>query len=220
VAGSLELDELVEHFTLLPDDLALLRNKTGATRLGFAVMAKFLPWKGRFPRGRAELPDEVVEFVARQVKVAAADIGLYDFAGRTIKGHRRELREALGWRPCGVPDAEKLTEWLAEYVCPKERRPDHVRGELLVRCRAERIEPPAPARIDAIVRSALYQAEQVLIVRVHGRCDAGAIERVLAMVDRGAPVAEANGDEHLDREAVEDEAGDVLGQITEARPFR
>jgi hypothetical protein len=30
------VDELVEHWTLLPDDLALLANKTGATRLGFA----------------------------------------------------------------------------------------------------------------------------------------------------------------------------------------
>ena len=68
----LDLDELVEHFTLLPGELALLRNKSGATRLGFAVMLKFLPWKGRFPRGRSDLPDEVVAFVAKQVKVSAA----------------------------------------------------------------------------------------------------------------------------------------------------
>jgi hypothetical protein len=108
VTGPLELDELVEHFTLLPDDLALLRNKTGATRLGFAIMAKYLPWKGRFPRGRSDLPDKLVQFVAKQVKVSAAEIDLYDWGGRTIKGHRKELREALGWRPCSVPDAEKL----------------------------------------------------------------------------------------------------------------
>ena len=38
-------------------------------------MMKFLPWKGGFPRGRSDLPDEVVEFVAKQVKVSAADIG-------------------------------------------------------------------------------------------------------------------------------------------------
>lgn len=34
MARRLELDELVEHFTLLPDEVALLRNKSGATRLG------------------------------------------------------------------------------------------------------------------------------------------------------------------------------------------
>jgi len=34
----LELDELVEHFTLLPDEVARLRNKSGPTRLGFALL--------------------------------------------------------------------------------------------------------------------------------------------------------------------------------------
>lgn len=30
MGGQPELDELVEHFTLFPDDVALLRNKSGA----------------------------------------------------------------------------------------------------------------------------------------------------------------------------------------------
>jgi hypothetical protein len=54
------------------------------------------------------LPDKLVQFVTKQVKVSAAEIDLYDWGGRTIKGHRKELRETLGWRPCSVPDAEKL----------------------------------------------------------------------------------------------------------------
>jgi hypothetical protein len=76
VARRLDLDELVEHFTLLPDEVALLRNKAGATRLGFAVLLKFFTHRGRFPSGRSELADEVVDFVARQVKVPAGDLGL------------------------------------------------------------------------------------------------------------------------------------------------
>jgi hypothetical protein len=47
---------------LLPGELALLRNKSGATRLGSAVMMKFLPLEGpAFLRGRSDPPDEVVE---------------------------------------------------------------------------------------------------------------------------------------------------------------
>ena len=161
MAPPLDLDELVEHFTLLPDESALLRNKTGATRLGFATLLKHLIWRGRFPRGRSDLPDEAVEFIAKQVKVPAADIAFYDRDGRQIKAHRRELREALGWRPCSVPDAEKLTAWLAEHVCTQERRANQVRLELLTRCRGEQIEPPATYRIDTIVGSALRQGEQL-----------------------------------------------------------
>ena len=36
-------DELAEHWTLPPDELKLLANKTGATRLGFALLLKALP---------------------------------------------------------------------------------------------------------------------------------------------------------------------------------
>jgi hypothetical protein len=37
MAHRLELDELVEHYMLLPDEAALPRNKSGATGLGFAL---------------------------------------------------------------------------------------------------------------------------------------------------------------------------------------
>jgi len=39
-------DELTEHWTLLPDELKLLANKTGATRLGF-VMWTVVGGRGR-----------------------------------------------------------------------------------------------------------------------------------------------------------------------------
>lgn len=34
---TLGLDEVVDHFTLVGDELEMLRNKAGATRLGFAL---------------------------------------------------------------------------------------------------------------------------------------------------------------------------------------
>jgi hypothetical protein len=49
LARRLELDELVEHFTLLPDEVARLRNKSGPTRLGFALLLKFLHPQGSVP---------------------------------------------------------------------------------------------------------------------------------------------------------------------------
>jgi hypothetical protein len=142
VAHPLELEELVEHFTLYPDEIRLLRNKSGATRLGFSLSLKFLLWKARFPRGRGELPDNMVEFVAGQVGVPAADIGLYDWDGRQVKRHRAEIRRVTGFRECSVADAENLTAWLAGHVCCKEQRADRVREELLGQCRWEKIEPP------------------------------------------------------------------------------
>ncbi|MHA6804022.1 DUF4158 domain-containing protein [Salinifilum ghardaiensis] len=50
--------------------------KRGPPRLGFALMLRFYTERGRFPRGRHELPDAAVQHVARQVDVSASDLGL------------------------------------------------------------------------------------------------------------------------------------------------
>ncbi len=105
----LDVDELVELWTLLKEDRELLAGKYGATRLGFALLLKFYTQHGRFPRGRAELLDEAVAFVAGQVRVPASELGLYDWFGRTNTFHRAQVRTHLGFRECSVADAEKLT---------------------------------------------------------------------------------------------------------------
>jgi hypothetical protein len=48
-AVPLDLDELVEHWTLPDDDQELVAGKRGVTRLGFALLLKFYTRKGRFP---------------------------------------------------------------------------------------------------------------------------------------------------------------------------
>ena len=80
------MDVVVEHFTLDPDERELLRNKAGG-RLGFAVMLKFLLWRGRFPRGRHEIPDDAIAHVARQIGVSAADMGFYELGSRQARNH-------------------------------------------------------------------------------------------------------------------------------------
>ena len=144
MARRLELDELVEHFTLLPDEVALLRNKSGATRLGFALLLRFFTARSRFPSGRGE-----------------------------------------------------LTEWLASNVCEAERRHDQVREEFLARCRAERIEPPTPGRVDRPIRSALRTAEKTLTIRIAGRLPAEAAARLRALVDPGVDEADLAGEDVL-----------------------
>jgi hypothetical protein len=196
--------ELIEHFTLYPEEHEMLRDKSGVGRLGFSLMCKYLLWKGRFPRGRSALPEGSVEFVAKQVGVAAAEIGFYDWDGRQIKRHRAQLRAVLGFRECTVADAEKLTAWLVEQVCQTERRAERVREQLLAHLRAERIEPPAPSRIGRIVGSALQQAEQTLTLRLSGRIPDAAVARMHILV------AEASDDP---AETEEPDGREVFAQV-------
>ena len=101
--SSVDLDELVEHWTVLEDERALVSAKRGATRLGFALLLKFYTRHGRFPAGGAELPGAVVEFVAGQVGVSPAEVGSYEWAGRSIERHRAQIREHLGFESAASP---------------------------------------------------------------------------------------------------------------------
>ena len=87
-----DVDELIEFWTLLDEDRALLAGKRGATALGFAVLLKHYSRHGQFPRGRSEVPDDVIVFVAGQLGVDAADLGFYEWSGSTMEYHRAQVR--------------------------------------------------------------------------------------------------------------------------------
>lgn len=111
--SSLNLGDLVEHWTLVGAERDLVVGKHRDTQVGFALMLKFYGRFGRFPRGRAELHPDAVEFVAKQLGADSGSLGFYEWSGRTIKRHRAEIRAHLGFRECTVADAKELTGWLA-----------------------------------------------------------------------------------------------------------
>jgi hypothetical protein len=193
VGQDIGFDAVVDHFTLDADEIALLRNKADETRLGFAVQLKFLLWRGRFPKGRSEIPDDALAHVGRQTGVAASAFGLYDLSGRSAKRHRTEIREACRFRKCSVGDADKLVGWLAENVTRAERREEQVTAELTARCRHERIEPPTPERTQRIVRSALRTGEDALFAQTLARLrHGGADVRLAGLAEHGRDFDDAD----------------------------
>ena len=195
---------------MLDDERALVDAKHGATKLGFALLLKFYTRHGRFPADAAELPGGAIEFVARQLQVANADLASYEWAGRSIERHRAQIREQLGFRECSVADAEQLTAWLGEHVAERERRHERVREELVARCRSEQIEPPAAGRIDRIVRSALRASEEALATRVTGRLSDASSQRIAALLVADDDEATGAGEVDADGERA------VLGRLKEA----
>jgi hypothetical protein len=192
-------DELIEHWTLVGDELDLLTGRTGPSRLGLALWLMFFIAEGRFRTGRSELPDEAVAWVARQVKVPASDLGLFDREGRTAERARTTVRTFLGFRECSVADAGKLTAWLADDVCSRERHTQRVRETLLARLREEQIEQPSRIRIGRMIGSALRQSEETLTAKVSSRLDDEVTTRMWLMIaaagdDPGDPAGEATDD--------------------------
>lgn len=62
-------EELIECFTLLPHEQAILPSDTANAnihnRLGFALMLKFFQLEARFPKHLGEISSTVVDFIRR-----------------------------------------------------------------------------------------------------------------------------------------------------------
>ncbi|MGO9789733.1 MAG: DUF4158 domain-containing protein, partial [Solirubrobacteraceae bacterium] len=173
-------EELIDCWTLVDRDWELVANKTGATRLGFALLLKFFELEGRFPAHAAELPPAAVRYVAGLVKVEASEPAQYAWSGRTIKYHRAQIREASGFREPTRADEERLARWLADVVCPGELGEERQRTALLGRCREERLEPPG--RIARLLGSARRLADERFCATTLARLDARAVARLEELV--------------------------------------
>lgn len=182
-------DELGEHWAVLPSDLELLATKTGATLLGSALLLKYFQLEGRFPQAKGDIPAAAIVHVARQLDVPPEIYAQYDWDGRTIKYHRMQIHDALGFREATVADADDLAAWLCREVLPHEHRPAQLQAAVYARCRAGHIEPPAPGRVDRVVRSALRTYEDALYRVVLGRIGPEGLARIDALL---APSEEAD----------------------------
>jgi TnpA family transposase len=175
-------DELAEHWTLHPGEVDLLANKHGATRLGFALLLKYFQYEGQFPPHKSDIPTAAIVFLARQLALPPELHAQYRWAGRTITFHRTQIRQALGFREATVQDAEALAAWLAREVLPHEHRPEHLHAAVLARCRACHLEPPAPSRVNRLVRSALRTYEERLYRNVLARIGPDGLARIDALL--------------------------------------
>lgn len=175
-----EPEELIACWTLVEADQELVANKSGATRLGFALLLKFFELEARFPRDVGELPPAAVNYMAEQVRVDAAELDAYGWSGRTIEYHRAQIRHAYGFRGTTRSDETDLAAWLAEEVCPVELSRDRLREAVFVRCRQQRIEPPW--RIDRIVGAAVTTFEQRFCAEILARLSPETSERLQELI--------------------------------------
>jgi len=113
-----EPEELVAAWTLLDDDWELLANKSGANRLGFALMLKFFAIEARFPRHAGEFPKAAVTYVAGLVKVDAAELARYRWSGRPRNGLQPKSAEPAS-QPMTTLEGSRLTYFPARLRASK-----------------------------------------------------------------------------------------------------
>ena len=162
-----ELDELIEHFTLIPQEMRLIGTKTGEIRLGFAVMLKYFQYEGQFPTQKNQIPLVVVDYIAKQINCASELFLLYDWSARVTSYHRSQIREFFGVREPTVQDFDNVSAWLIDHILTHDHDLEHTREETYKRFRELNIEPVTPNRIEQLIRSAIRTYEDHFFVTIY-----------------------------------------------------
>jgi hypothetical protein len=160
-----DIEELIEHFTLVPPELELLGNKTGATRLGFALLLKCFQLEGRFPAAKHDIP-----------------LSEYDWEGRTITNHRTQIREHFEFRDATSADGEEVANWLVSTGQAAVPHLERLKGVVYARFRELRMLPPTPDRIERLIHSACATAEQQLFADTFARLSDTSLMRLDALL--------------------------------------
>jgi Domain of unknown function (DUF4158) len=152
-------DELHEHWSLSPEEQALLTRKTSRGQLGFALLLKTFALETRFPRDRDDLPPAVIESLALQLRTPPETLDTYDWHGHTGCNHRQAMRDWLGFRTPTADDAAQLVAWLRPDILPTAPTEAPVVDVALTWYREQGMEPPASAFLRRLLRSTLRTHE-------------------------------------------------------------
>ncbi|WP_010476441.1 DUF4158 domain-containing protein [Acaryochloris sp. CCMEE 5410] len=155
-------EELLEHWSIQPDEEHLLARRQGANLLGFVLLLKFFQYEGRFPEQKYEIPRMAITFVASQLDLLPDLFQDYNWQGRSIQNHRAQIRQFSGFRQATVADQNQLCTWLMHTVLGQEQDYHHLKLRVYDQLRSLQIEPPTPARIERLIRSAQRRFERQL----------------------------------------------------------
>jgi hypothetical protein len=215
-------EELLEHFTLLPDEFNAISNKSGATRLGFAVLFKCFQYEGRFLRSRQEAAPEVVRFLATQIGVDPTLFAQYTWEGRTIEAHRAQIRAITKVREFRRADEEALLVWLCTDILPHEHHPERLRELICAECRTREID--VPDDITTLIETGFASYETQIYAVVMTRLTPEIQSRLDALLV-SAPVTEGEEEEELPVNLLRLDPGSVgvesaLSEIAKLRSLR
>ena len=113
-----DTEELIENWTLLPQELELVRKKVGGNQIGFALLLKHFQKFACFPEDKSSISQVVISYIASQVNLLENSYSDYDWQGRSAKVYRVEIRSLFNFRVASVQDSEEMVTWLIDEILP------------------------------------------------------------------------------------------------------
>lgn len=183
-------DELVERWSLTPEDFALLVGRIDAGKLGLAVQLAYWRCHAGFPDEEADLAPVVIAHLARQIGVPVEVLDGYDWSGRTGRRHRQAILDYLAIAAFDDKAEAALRDWLTDEVLPHEPSAAMLEDEIGAWFARGRIVRPGAYRLDRIIRSARAAHDDEVLRMIADRLEPETRQRLSdLLVDDGTGAA-------------------------------
>jgi TnpA family transposase len=158
--------ELLESFTIAPSERQLLGPKSGANRLGCAVLLKYFQCEGRFPTSWHDVPREVIRHLAQSFGVSPDAYRHYNLDERLARYHKDQIRQWTGFRQGNTMDAEAIKAWVCAHIRADEATIPVLIDRITARYKQLQIELPTPGRLERLAHSACQTVEEQFFARL------------------------------------------------------
>lgn len=173
-----DTEELIEHWTLLPQELELVENKVGGNKIGFALLLKHFQLFASFPERSSSIPKVIISYIASQTNTPESSYSDYDWSGRSAKSYRVEIRRLFNFRVATVRDSEEMSNWLIQEILPDEQRFETIFEIVSQRWRELQLEPPTTPQVERLIKSAIYQYETNFCNQTFSRLTPSIIQKI------------------------------------------
>jgi TnpA family transposase len=171
-------EELIEYYTLTPNELQLIFKKNGSNRLGFAVLLKYFQKEGKFPETKENISDEILEYISKQLKIESSEFIKYNWSKRNITYHRKQIREYFGFRETSVKDLENIKEWLVKNILKNTLKEEYLKTIVYSRFLELKIELPTQSQIDRSIKSAIKSYEEGFFNNIYNKLSQNTIHAI------------------------------------------
>ena len=156
-----DTEELIENWTLLPQELELTKKKVGGNQIGFALLLKHFQLFAYFPEDKSSISQVVISYIANQVNLPESDYSDYDWQGRSAKVYRVEIRHLFNFKVASVQDSEEMVTWLIDEILPDEQKNEAITEFVYYRFRELQLEPPTKPQVERLIKRAiaLYETD-------------------------------------------------------------
>ena len=154
-----DTEELIENWTLLPQELELVKKKVGGNQIGFALLLKHFQLFAYFPEDKSSISQVVISYIASQVNLPESSYSDYDWQGRSAKVYRVEIRRLFNFKVASVQDSEEMITWLRYEILADEHKNEAITEFVYQRFRELQFEPPTKLQVERLIKSAVAKYE-------------------------------------------------------------